>query len=396
MPRTRKPLAPEVTELLLISKSILDRLRTQISAMPHRDSIAINILLAHDAAELALAAIANQCEKLPVGNQHYLMHYFASLKTLHPKSEVVGHGYFDQLNRVRVNLKHKGIFPDPDQWARVGEKVYEYVSAWCSKYLSLNLDDLDRSVLLTDPEVKVHYARAQTHFVRRQYKEVMEELAWTLQAIFEKKPALRGISVGKSNAEHAIRLAAFGVQANDFIRLQQFLPQVLGQQVTKLIWTQNEYGHPGNWHEEAARFCLNTVVDIAVKLQAAAWIPGPVPFFVLYDYKLEAIKDDVEIWNLPEGNEYTFDLSGNRVDRKLIKTLSKGETLDAILVHTDKKERGLLGLLQEKNPKKEEVSIIATGSHMSGYVARDEVKITCIPHKEYFADLPEIEWLPPN
>ena len=321
-----KPFAPEVTELLLISKSILDRLRTQTPATPDRHSIAINILLAHDAAELALAAIANQCGRLPSGNQHYLMDYFAPLKTLHPESEVTGRGYFDQLNRVRLNLKHKGIFPDPQQWAQVAERVYEHVSTWCANYLQLDFDELDQSVLLNDPTVKEHYEKAKTHFAQGDYREVLEESAQALNAVFEKKPALSGISVGKSSAEDAIRLAAFGVQANDFIRLQRFLPKVTSDsaELKKLIWTQDENGHPGNWHEEAARFCLATVIDIAVKVQTAAWIPGPVPFHAIYEYKVEATKDDVEIWNLPEDKEYDMSLNGDVINRKLVKKLSKG------------------------------------------------------------------------
>jgi hypothetical protein len=92
MPRKPKSLAPEVIELLLISKSLLDRIKAQAPPAPDRHSIAMNVLLAHDAAELALGGIANQCGKLPPGNRHFLMDYFASLKTLHSKSEVPGNG----------------------------------------------------------------------------------------------------------------------------------------------------------------------------------------------------------------------------------------------------------------------------------------------------------------
>jgi len=115
MPENHKPLLPEVTEILLIAKSILDRLKSETPASPDRHSIVVNILLAHDAAELALSAVAQQCGKLPSGKYHYLMDYFAPLKTLHQDKEVPGRGYFDQLNRARQNLKHVGVFPDTQQ-----------------------------------------------------------------------------------------------------------------------------------------------------------------------------------------------------------------------------------------------------------------------------------------
>jgi len=81
-------------ELLLISKSMLDRIKAQAPPTPERHSIAMNVLPAHDAAELALSGIANQCGQLPPGKQHFLMDYFASLKTLHSKNEVPGNALF--------------------------------------------------------------------------------------------------------------------------------------------------------------------------------------------------------------------------------------------------------------------------------------------------------------
>lgn len=391
-------LARETTDLLLVSKSIIDRVRAQRTSNPDRFSLAINILLAHDAAELTIAAIASHLDKLPTGDKRYLMDYFSSIKTLHPEKEVAGKSYFDQLNRVRVNLKHKGIFPDPQQWGGVGDRVYEYLQQWCFQYLELSLDDLDESVLIRDPEVKRYYEEARANFAMQKYKDVMEKLAWALHAIFEKKAALHGLAVGVPNAENAIRLAAFGVQANDFLRLQQFLPRILVQfqGPPKIRWSQSEYGHPGNWHAETARFCLRTFLDLALKLQMVSWIPGPIHFSLVYECKIEIIKDTAEVWNLPEDKPYDYNLNGDIINRELIKKLSKGTVLRGS-AWTENKE-GLLGLLVEKKPKKDEIFITCDDPEkISGYVAKDAVKIICSPRthefiKENFPDLPEIEW----
>lgn len=85
----------------------------------------------------------------------------------------------------------------------------------------------------------------------------------------------------------------------------------------------------------------------------------------------------------------------------MIKTLKKGETIRAIVVQAQKQERGLAGLSKKEKRKKEEVTLLGVDYEGSGCVAKDDVKITCVPvdtetRKSYFPDLPEIEWWPPN
>jgi hypothetical protein len=117
-----------VVERLLLAKSLLSKLRFHSVAEPDSKFLAGEIMTAHDAAELVLAAISDQAGVLPSKDKHYFMDYFEPLKTLHPERDVFAKEYFSQLNRVRVNIKHYGIFPDPRQWARVGETCYSYMS----------------------------------------------------------------------------------------------------------------------------------------------------------------------------------------------------------------------------------------------------------------------------
>jgi hypothetical protein len=134
----------EVIDRLLLSKAFLGRIRFLSVARPDRLTLAIHILTAHDAAELALAGIAHHLGKLPASGQAYLMNYFPEIKKAHPDREVEGKEFFNQLNRVRNAIKHEGTFPDPQQWSRVGERTYDYVSTWCQQYLDCELDELGR------------------------------------------------------------------------------------------------------------------------------------------------------------------------------------------------------------------------------------------------------------
>ncbi len=64
-------LKKEVADLILLSKSMIDRIRIQFNASPDSHTLAASVLLAHDSAELALAVNANQTGQLPTGSQRH-------------------------------------------------------------------------------------------------------------------------------------------------------------------------------------------------------------------------------------------------------------------------------------------------------------------------------------
>ena len=266
----------EVADQLLLCKSLLEKIRIQAVPDPDRFSLAIHILTAHDAAELALAAIAQQCGVSPASDKAYMMDYFAALKTLHSDREVKGRPYFNQLNRVRVDLKHYGIIPHTTDWARVADKVYNYIFDLCAEYLNISLDDLDESILLTSTTVKAWYDQARAAMAEGKYKAVLEYLSQALFCLFRESAGLRRLSIGRADATDAIKLTGFGVHAKDYLALQEFLPEVKEENdgTITVKWRQRQFGHPGNWREDAASFCIRTFLDVALKIQPAQWTPG--------------------------------------------------------------------------------------------------------------------------
>jgi hypothetical protein len=70
------PLAQDVIERLLLAKDLLGRIRFSGVPRPDRQTLASHILTAHDAAELALAAVVRHLGRLPKSAQTYLMDYF--------------------------------------------------------------------------------------------------------------------------------------------------------------------------------------------------------------------------------------------------------------------------------------------------------------------------------
>jgi len=390
-------LRPEIVQQLLFSKSLL----SQILFLPEVDaspfSIAKKILIAHNAVELGIAAIADQIGALPTPNKRFLMDYFDPIKNKkHKNREVEGKEYCRQLNLVRGNLKHGMILPDPNQWVNTGDRIYSYLFNWCQKYLKISLDGLDNSILINNAKIKESYHLAKKELSSGNYQQVLELLAKATYLLFEENNALRSLKVGIAKAEDAIKLAAFGVHANDYLALQEFLPQVSKKLDESLLihWTQESFGHPGNWRKDAASFCMTAFLDLALKIQNADWIPGPIDFLAIYEYKIEAVKDNVEIWSEDWEAVTQPGFTLLSPPRKVVKILKKGESIRG-MIHRERKESlGVLGFSQVKDQEPERISIFS--KELKGDVNSADVKITCVPTesdfvKEYLPNLPTIE-----
>ncbi len=307
----------DVINRLLVAKDFLEKIRSLPIANPDRYTIARHILTAHDAAELAIAAIAHH---LGIETKdYYLMDYFSPIsKKEHPDEDVMGRKYFSQLNTTRNGIKHKGLFPDPKQWFRTGDNTYNYVSSWCKKYLGISFDELDESDMISDSALKQQYDIAKQSFKNNNYHETLEKLGLALLSLFESNKALRNLRVGIPRAEDALKLSAFGVHANEFLTLQEFLPSVykIGKEV-KINWKQEKFGHPANWREDVAEFCLKIFVSIALRIQDAEWIPTAIEFDLVWEHKITALVDNVEI---VRSEKYSYPQKPPEV----VRTLRKG------------------------------------------------------------------------
>jgi hypothetical protein len=302
---------------------------------------------------------------------------------------VPGKGFFSQLNTVRSTLKHNGLFPDPKQWFRVGEKTYAYLSAWCENYLGLRLDAIDESSLIADNSVKARYAAAVTALASGSYRLCLEELAQAADSLFNNVKGLRHLSVGRSRAEDAIKLAAFGVHGNDYLALQEFLPSMRrdADGARHIVWEQKKYGHPGNWTEEAASFCVKTFVDVALRIQDSPWIPGAFEFGILYEHQIVALTDGVRIVQ-----ERGIGQSGSP-EQVVIRTLNRGEVLRGQV--STKSTTWVEAMLGQRPTAI--LSIMNLDEKLFGDVEANKVRVTCVPRDhplihEHFPDLPEVEF----
>jgi hypothetical protein len=389
----KKPIEQDVLERLLVAKDLLGRIRFLPTSKPDRATLARQILTSHDSAEIAIAAIARYVDKLPESNEAYLMTYIAKIKSSHPGVDVPGRAFFSDLNRVRVSIKHAGLFPDPAQWHKVAEKTYDYVSILCEKYLGIRFEDLDEIMLIRSEEVRSRLAEAREFFERGEHKLTLEALAYALEALFRDNSALRNLTVGFPRAEDAIKLSAFGVHANDFIALQEFLPRLnaVSSASNRVLWEQEKYGHPANWNSRTAEFCLRTFLQIVLRIQDADSIPGAIDFHRVYEHKVTALIDGVEIRRPPDSPPNVLVVG----DEVVCRVLNKGDSIRGIISRF-KTPESIIGKMF--GPLRIYYFLSLKEKGVYGSIDATKVDVKCVPREEawikgLFGDLPELEFV---
>lgn len=392
-------LRKEVLNRLLLAKSILSPAKSAVSGHASAHLVARQVLNAHDAADLTFAAIADQRRKLSAKGKAPSM--IECLELIGDPGKKYA-GYFKQLNDARNSLKHVGNLPNTQQWAGVGADVFAKLSSLCSATLRVSLEDVDESELLENADVKAHLSAARKHGFALEFKEALEQVAWALRAALEGAD-LWDIAVGKVNAEDALKLTAFGVPANDFLRLQEFLPvvEMFFPTPARAGWAQAKFGHPGNWRQDAFDFCVDTCLVVALGIQSASQVPAAVDFDILYNYRITALRDHVEVWEdlIDEQAEERY--GDTRIFRSPKRYLEKGESIDVSATVRPFVSDDLL-------PSGEWIKRVrVSGVDFSGllpmvsaeFVNLADVKIACVPRalglfEGRFDDLTEMPWEP--
>jgi hypothetical protein len=401
-------LRPEVLHRLLLAKSILAAGRSSPLGQPNPHLVARQVLNAHDGADFVFAAIADQQNKLPSQGKDSMMQCLEAIDTADKHK-----GYFKQLNDTRNGLKHSGVLPNTSYWASVASEVFEKLSSICQATLDISLEELDESELLANAETRTHLAAAKKARASQDFKLALEEIGKALFVSLEDAPDVGGIRVGRAKAEDALKLTAFGISANDFLRLQEFLPMISGfplvltekREPLEVLWKQSGFGHPGNWREDVIDFCIGTYLNVALSIQNAPPIPYAREFSDLYEYKVTAKADQLEVWeDLTDEDEHMAQIFSNnaRPFRTPKRFLKKGESV-IVPVHIQPLISDDLSLSGESIKRVriayDDMSgiggLFSRGSERAEFVNLADVDITCVPQKwtlEQSLALPEIPW----
>jgi hypothetical protein len=301
----------ETVDRLLLSRSLVAPLR--FKPANDRFTVAAHVLAAHDAAELAIAAICSELSVPDISDSRALglPDYLGKLKEhLHRERDVSGKDYISKLNRVRVNLKHHGITPDTDQWANVAEKTFGHVSTWCRTYLKIEYAELDAADLIHAQSVRDLILAARSQLRAGRFKDCLEALSASIsQASLDLLPIGVHISAGYPDAEVALGLSGYGVDSGRYLVLQRLLPTNSLFFGDGPRWEKRKYGHEANWTQANAEFAYEETINLLTRLQEANPYPTVYLYSDVYKDVLVVKKDDPNVvvlrWSHPEGWQET-------------------------------------------------------------------------------------------
>jgi hypothetical protein len=392
-------LMKEVLHRLLLAKAILGPTRNVVRGELNPHLVARQVLNSHDAADLVFAAIADHQGKLPAKSKSPSM---LQCLDLIRGSINTPDAYFNGLNDARNSLKHAGNLPNTSQWANVGEETFERLSSACQAALGVALDDVDELELVQSAVVKDHLFAAKQLAALRQFKAALQEIGKALSVGLQENSDLWRIAVGRPKAEDALKLTAFGISANRFLRLQEFLPcvSVYLSQTFRITWTQSKLGHPGNWRADAVEFCLKACLEVILGTQTASEIPLALELRYLYDYRITAKEDNVEVWeDLVDGHLDDFVAGDPRPFKERKRYMKAGESIivPAMIEPLVSDDLSLEGDEIKRVRISGNSSSLLFPPTRAEYVDLGDVQITCIPHKSHafpegFHGLPETPW----
>jgi hypothetical protein len=325
----------EVLRRLVVSKQLLLSKGGQLTPSSDAVAVAHMILTAHDSAELAAAAIARHVGVTSLTDKTYLLDYPALIEKTCARSEPFpGKDFVRQLNKARIFFKHDGILPDPRDWYRVIENTWGWIDKWCSTYVGISFDEIDLEQLLEDKEVRALYQAAKAEKESGHLQAALELLGLALYLVLDRFPGIWFPSIGQQSTEHALLLSAFGIRPGDFLNLQQLLPRVTKVRKTgefSVEWDRRGTGNPANWTRENVRFCLETLIDIALKIQHAPAPPTPMEFSWVFDDIISPKGDFVDLWQYEYREEGFARFFERPVGKKVVLRLNKGEKLRCFL-----------------------------------------------------------------
>lgn len=378
----------EVLRRVLVGKHLLATAMGQLTPQSDATAVAKSILTSHDAAELAIAAIAGHLGTPGLTDRLALVEYADRIEKHTEKAGALpGATFLKQLNTVRRSFKHEGILPDVKTWYRVVENTWGWVDEWCRKYLGTDLEAIDQDVLLENKAVRDLYREARTLRAKGAYRECLEALGQAAYLVLDAFSGIRFPILGEANVNHALMLSAYGVRPSDFLALQRYLPSVREDSKTRILmikWSTRKTGHPGNWTDQSCGFCLETFLDIALKIQHAPWHPEPVDFLSVFDDVIRAKVDGVELYRLKVEGAFPF---AKVVGKDLIRRLKKDEEVRGLLWPVEKPAEGLGKIFAERTTIETADELNLFSESIPGgpvYVEAKLVEIAYAPKEEDF------------
>lgn len=150
---------PDIHRRIVNAKYVLERAaRTQSES--NEMSMAISLLLMHDAVELLMHAVLDH---LSLKKKFEFMTFWATIKE-GGYPEPPDHAPMEVLNKLRAGLKHSGILPRPQTAQELLPRARGFFENVLKAYCSLDYAGVSLIDLVPDEEVRAFLNEAQSKF----------------------------------------------------------------------------------------------------------------------------------------------------------------------------------------------------------------------------------------
>ncbi len=293
----------------------------------------------HDAAESVLGAVADHVH-VELKPKHSLLDYYELIKNADGQQRTLPYKtQMRNLNQIRIDAKHLGVLPDPKTNAYLPRAVRDLCIAVCRIYLDVDFELVSLKSLIRSEKVFDYIDRAEKDISAGRFENALVLLAHAMFLICEShRISLFGIGLQIQPAvkfpdvfstSQTVDLLGHGVDPYLYHRFKNLTPRIgrrAGEQEDLVVWWERDYGHPGNWTERNARFCLNFCVETALKYQRE---PDEgytiIESVVLYEDVIEPSGDRAAFFNRPASG--TAFLPQMAEPRREVFVLRMGETL---------------------------------------------------------------------
>jgi hypothetical protein len=211
---------PSILNRLIASRHLLETAGPELTSVSDPLVVAQRLLIAHDAAELALWALSVHVNAPVLGkngevvtNPSFVALGEAILKHLNCSHEPQGKplALLQEVNRLRVAFKHHGDLPNVPSTFHLPANLVELLNDWCYKAAGITLMEIDHLSSILEPELREGFLKARTLLAREHFKEAMEQTAATLSDAFLKTSSWELVDSALSAAERALVLSGRGV-----------------------------------------------------------------------------------------------------------------------------------------------------------------------------------------
>ena len=285
---------PEIIKRLAFIKNFFQFAQSQSKlSFPHNY---ISILMFHDSVELFLHLSA---EFLGLNLRDInFMEYFTRINKELEDKELTQRTSMDKLNRTRVSLKHKGLYPNPDDIEYFRVSTQNFFEENCPIVFKIDFETITLLDLIQDDEVKRILEDAQDYINKTQYKEALECIGIAFYALLENYKESKSIYgkppfdigedltyIGKfgdfghdmsyvietvRRIQTILKPIIFNLDYRKYIKFRIYTPDNIFSGGThygkyNIFWdsTKAEF----NFEKEKVEYCFNFVIESAIKLE---------------------------------------------------------------------------------------------------------------------------------